>query len=47
MTGEVVPNTDFSPATTMLGNWQVYPAELLMPSIEVVARRRKVGGRLQ
>ncbi len=44
--GEVVPNTDFSPATTMLGNWQVYPAELLMPSPEVMARRR-AGGRMQ
>ena len=37
--GEVVPNTAFPPATTMLGNWKVYPAELLLPSLAVLRRR--------
>lgn len=37
--GEVVRNTDYPPATTMLGNWKVYPAELLMPSPQVLRRR--------
>ncbi|MGF1609423.1 MAG: ABC transporter substrate-binding protein [Kiloniellales bacterium] len=37
--GEVIANSDFPPATTMLGNWKVFPAELLMPSPEVLSRR--------
>lgn len=37
--GEVVRNTDFAPATTMLGNWKIYPADLLMPSPHVLRRR--------
>jgi len=38
--GAVVRNTDFPPATTMLGDWKVYPPEMLMPSRELVERRR-------
>lgn len=39
--GTVERNTDFPPAKAMLGNWKVYPAEMLMPSSELVARRRQ------
>ncbi len=39
--GTVVHNTDFPPATAMLGNWKVYPADLLMPSRELIERRRR------
>jgi branched-chain amino acid transport system substrate-binding protein len=38
--GAVVRNTDFPPATTMLGDWKVYPPEMLMPSRALVERRR-------
>jgi len=38
--GEVVPNTDFPPATTMLGNWRIYEADLLVPTLEEVRQRR-------
>ena len=37
--GEVVANSDYPPATTMLGNWKVFSAELLMPSPEVLSQR--------
>jgi branched-chain amino acid transport system substrate-binding protein len=38
--GTVEHNADFPPATAMLGNWKVYPAEMLMPSRELIERRR-------
>jgi branched-chain amino acid transport system substrate-binding protein len=37
--GEVVPNDSHPPATTMLGNWKIYPADRLMPSPDVLRRR--------
>jgi branched-chain amino acid transport system substrate-binding protein len=40
--GTVERNTDFPPATAMLGNWKVYPAEMLMPSRELLERRRQI-----
>jgi branched-chain amino acid transport system substrate-binding protein len=40
--GIVERNTDFPPATTMLGQWKVYPAEMLMPSKELIQRRRQL-----
>jgi branched-chain amino acid transport system substrate-binding protein len=40
--GMVERNLDFPPATAMLGNWKVYPAEMLMPSRELLERRRRV-----
>jgi branched-chain amino acid transport system substrate-binding protein len=40
--GVVERNLDFPPATAMLGNWKVYPAEMLMPSRELLERRRRV-----
>jgi branched-chain amino acid transport system substrate-binding protein len=44
--GEVVPDDRFPPAKVMLGNWVVYPAELLKPSPEIIrARREKASGR--
>jgi branched-chain amino acid transport system substrate-binding protein len=38
--GTVVRDARFPPAATLLGNFRVYPAELLLPSREEVARRR-------
>ncbi len=38
--GVVGSNTRFPPATRMLGNFKVYPAERLLPSHEEIARRR-------
>lgn len=40
--GTVVPDTRFPPATMMLGNWSIYPAEALMPSPQLVQRRRQL-----
>jgi branched-chain amino acid transport system substrate-binding protein len=40
--GMVERNLDFPPATAMLGNWKIYPAEMLMPSRELLERRRRV-----
>ncbi|MTJ83374.1 MAG: ABC transporter substrate-binding protein [Telmatospirillum sp.] len=39
--GVVERNTDFPPATAMLGHWQVYPAEQLMPPRALLERRRQ------
>jgi branched-chain amino acid transport system substrate-binding protein len=38
--GTVVRDARFPPAATLLGNFQIYPAELLLPSREEIARRR-------
>ncbi|MFQ5785074.1 MAG: ABC transporter substrate-binding protein [Alphaproteobacteria bacterium] len=38
--GEVVRNTDYPPATTMLGKWRIYEADLLVPTLEEVRQRR-------
>jgi branched-chain amino acid transport system substrate-binding protein len=40
--GIVERNTDYPPATTMLGHWKVYPAEKLLPSKELIQRRRQM-----
>ncbi|MEA4838538.1 MAG: hypothetical protein VB101_09665, partial [Rhodospirillaceae bacterium] len=40
--GTVENNTDFPPASAMLGSWKVYPAEGLMPSMRILEQRRKV-----
>jgi branched-chain amino acid transport system substrate-binding protein len=39
--GTVVRNDAFPPATTMLGNWRVFSAEQLMPSPQLIERRRR------
>ena len=38
--GTVVRDARFPPAATLLGNFQVYPAEQLLPSPQEIARRR-------
>jgi branched-chain amino acid transport system substrate-binding protein len=38
--GTVVRDARFPPATALLGNFQVYPAEQLLPSPQEIARRR-------
>lgn len=38
--GRTVPNSKYPPATRMLGEWKVYDAERLIPSLEEVERRR-------
>ena len=40
--GKTERNDNFPPATAMLGQWTVYPAEDLMPSPETLRRRREV-----
>lgn len=40
--GTVENNSDFPPASAMLGSWKVYPAEGLMPSMRILEQRRKV-----
>ncbi|KAB2916660.1 MAG: ABC transporter substrate-binding protein [Hyphomicrobiaceae bacterium] len=42
--GVVVRESRYPPATTLLGNFQVYPAERLLPSRAEVARRRAAVG---
>jgi len=42
--GTVVPDASLPPATRLLGNFQVYPAEQLMPSREEIQRRRAAAG---
>jgi branched-chain amino acid transport system substrate-binding protein len=39
--GETVPNKSYPPATMMLGNWQVYKAEDIIPSEEDILAARK------
>jgi len=39
--GETVPNTSFPPATMMLGNWKIYKAEDIIPSVEEIEAARK------
>ena len=38
--GTVVRDSRYAPATALLGNFQVYPAEQLLPSPQEIARRR-------
>lgn len=38
--GTVVPDERYPPAKTMLGDWKIYPAEMLMPKPDVIERRR-------
>jgi branched-chain amino acid transport system substrate-binding protein len=45
--GTVIPDTSFPPATRMLGNFKIYPAERLLPSPEEIARRRGAAQRPQ
>lgn len=45
--GGVVPDTRFPPATRMLGGFKVYPADLLLPSHEEIARRRSAAQKSQ
>jgi branched-chain amino acid transport system substrate-binding protein len=40
--GTAMRNDEFPPATSMLGNWQVFPAERLMPSPQLIERRRRL-----
>lgn len=42
--GVTVANSEYPPATRMLGQWEVFNAELLVPSREEVDRRRAAGG---
>ena len=39
--GETVPNNSFPPATMMLGNWKIYKAEEIIPSVEEIEAARK------
>jgi len=39
--GETVPNKSFPPATMMLGNWKIYKAEEIIPSVEEIEAARK------
>ncbi|MBN2333857.1 MAG: ABC transporter substrate-binding protein [Deltaproteobacteria bacterium] len=39
--GTVVKNSDFPPATRMLGDWKVYPGEDLIPPVEYINNKRK------
>lgn len=39
--GVTVENNDFPPATRMLGNWQIYKAEDLIPPSEYIQMKRK------
>ena len=39
--GETVPNKKFPPATMMLGNWKVFKAEEIIPSVEEIEAARK------
>lgn len=39
--GTVVKNSDFPPATRMLGNWKVYPADDLVPPVKYINSKRK------
>lgn len=39
--GVVVPDDRYPPATTMLGDWVIYEAEKLMPSVAEVEQRRR------
>ena len=39
--GETVPNKKFPPATMMLGNWKVFKAEEIIPSVAEIEAARK------
>jgi branched-chain amino acid transport system substrate-binding protein len=39
--GETVPNKEYPPATMMLGNWKVFKAEEIIPSVEEIEAARK------
>ena len=39
--GETVPNKKFPPATMMLGNWRVFKAEEIIPSVAEIEAARK------
>src|SRR4030065_524943 len=39
--GETGPNKSFPPATMMLGNWKIYKAEEIIPSVEEIEAARK------
>ena len=43
--GTVVRDDRFSPAKALLGNFEVFPAERLLPSTEELRRRRAAAGR--
>lgn len=43
--GTVVRDDRFPPAKALLGNFQVFPAEKLLPSTEEISRRRAAAGR--
>ncbi|MGZ8447601.1 MAG: ABC transporter substrate-binding protein, partial [Candidatus Deferrimicrobiaceae bacterium] len=39
--GETVPNKKYPPATMMLGNWRIFKAEEVIPSVAEIEAARK------